>query len=61
MKIKLSDVIDEKIKNKEVLETLNIKFFSIYITRRRLSFVDGTIRMKEDEVPTRLGFTFYHT
>ena len=53
--------MDEKIKNKEFLETLNIKFFSIYITRRRLSFVDRTIRMKEDEVPTRLAFTSYHT
>ena len=53
--------MDEKIKNKEVLETLNIKFFSIYITRRRVSFIDGIIRMKEDRVPTRLVSTFYHT
>ena len=61
LKIKWCDVMDEKITNKEVLERFDIKFLSIYITRRRLILIVGIIRMIEDRAPARLISAFYYT
>ena len=59
--IKRSEVIDDKIKNKQVLEkNCDINYIACYISKRRLTFIGRIIRIKNDRVPARLISAFIY-